>query len=507
MLKRSKITKLNNNLDGSGDVIGSLRIESDFEMRLRRDLEYKKNKDEALLNPDRYLSGSAPKNNNQMMCTQRTRQIERKTIYKVMNEPALKSGKKEDSMLFYFAVLYAHASIKSVEVYHSVPQVKYCDISVSQGELLVSDDSLGRKNVADCVVNLKDAYGLRNRTDVKVILDQLKEMGFIRYSCLGKSRSTKGMLYKVKIKNKEKFFSKHASYAQPYPKIGYVLLPTEELLKLLKPSTKTRLSKADAFLDLWTHTYTTDPSIAGSMAVPVTAFAWEKSGVSDPRFQLQDIADRWGMSKSAARRLLVKFADAGLISYYTWENRTERNGYLVVPHDFCKTAFETEMDPYMRTPYSMSLTIDAAVFRVKNMDELVSDEYFSYNAENAVYHGNRKELHDLDPFFGDIDRIGSIQTKKVLKEEYDKMTVGVKNSYEKILAITEYNPVYIEKQVAAETEEPETTAAATMPASAFAAVWEKVLSALSIFAPADWENLLLPNTRVCFCSGAPPGAG
>ncbi len=143
------------------------------------------------------------------------------------------------------------------------------------------------------IVGLKSILGVKSRTVALETMDKLQELGYLQYSLNSK---TKKLTYKISdwvVKCSGAGCMDGAVYAtEGY---GFLCLPRNITQRLADKNYI--FDEADAWLDLWCHTVSEDPSNAFSFLAPAVQFRYEGALLT-----LEKLGQRWGWEKTKVWR-------------------------------------------------------------------------------------------------------------------------------------------------------------------------------------------------------------
>lgn len=214
-----------------------------------------------------------------------------------------------DSGLYYYTVLCSYVNFRTS--YRRIEGISY---TVFPGEWFCG---------------LKELTGqFRTRTQQQTlgILNALQERGLIHYTLLGRGRVIKYEILDWKRHNTV------LDYNCPCQKdTGFFFLPVSTAMELASSG---RCSEMDAVLDLWLSTVYNDGQIQGSEVGPVV---YLRNGTGSPLVNSSELAQRWGVSKSTAWRMLKKLDGLGYISLLSFPGR---KGSVIYLRGYLSTMFQ-----------------------------------------------------------------------------------------------------------------------------------------------------------------------
>jgi len=179
------------------------------------------------------------------------------------------------------------------------------------------------------------------------ILDYLQKQQYITYS-----RHAGGNLVKFKITGWEKF-NTVLDYNAPCQKdTGFFFFPVSKANELIRMG---KCSELDIVLDLWIHTVYNEEQVRGSDVGPVVYF---RNCTGDPFVSYNEMAERWGISKSTAGRILNKLAEQ---DYLTLVPCTGRRGSVIYLNNYLSTMFDISDVMIDKEEVAMTLNINIRV--------------------------------------------------------------------------------------------------------------------------------------------------
>lgn len=193
------------------------------------------------------------------------------------------------------------------------------------------------------VEELTKTLRFRFRRQTLDALEILQGENLIQYSMLGR-----GDLVKYKIVN----WHRHNTvldYNCPCQKeTGFFFLPVTTATELVSAE---KCSEMDILLDLWISAVYQDDQVQGSFNGPVAYF---RNGTGCPLVSYSELAQRWGLSKATAGRILRKLEKAGYISMFTFPGR---HGTAIYLQNYLSTMFQISDIMVDKDEVAMSLCI------------------------------------------------------------------------------------------------------------------------------------------------------
>ena len=230
--------------------------------------------------------------------------------------------------LFCYTVLCSYANFRTS--YLRVDGISY---TIYPGEWICRVDELTK------------ALRFRFHRQTLEVLEILQGENRIQYSLLGR-----GNLVKYKIVN----WHRHNTvldYNCPCQKeTGFFFLPVTTATELVSAE---KCSEMDILLDLWISAVYQDDQVQGSFNGPVAYF---RNGTGSPLASYSELAQRWGLSKATAGRILRKLERSGHISLFTFPGR---HGTAIYLQNYLSTMFQISDVMVDKDEVAMSLCIRA----------------------------------------------------------------------------------------------------------------------------------------------------
>ena len=288
--------------------------------------------------------------------------------------------------------------------------------------------------------NPKNILGVKNEDELRCVLNDMVGMHLLTYKILKRYEHN---VYRISLNtdllwlNEEPVPGQYAFYTNS----GFILLRRHAVHRLLRLYQNGRkVSTVDMFLDMWMHCTVNDPLVAGSFVMPVVKFAYNEiqagCHVSDPRISLEQLAERWGVSKATVSRRLSDFAKKGWINYYKAENALERDskGILVTIPRFCGMRYTKKEHVVTDPPMPSARTAFLAVEVHKNGDEsyhFLSDDLIRYIQTAKCICNESVKLADLDVFYPVMDHLNGLDNRIYLpKDMVERLDHPVKKKKE-----------------------------------------------------------------------------
>jgi len=213
------------------------------------------------------------------------------------------------SGLFYYTVLCSYTNFRTS--YRYLDGISY---TVYPGEWVCS------------IKELSAWFRTRFHHQVFSILDELQKKNLISYLVLGHKKAIK-----YKIRN-WKEHNTVLDYNCPCQKdTGFFFMPVATAAELIGSG---RCSEMDVVLDLWISTIYNNNQVQGSDIGPVV---YLRNGTGCPLVTYQELAARWGLSKTTTGRLLKKLNQMDYISLTAFPGRT---GSVIYLRNYLSTMFQ-----------------------------------------------------------------------------------------------------------------------------------------------------------------------
>ncbi|MDR2909133.1 MAG: MarR family transcriptional regulator [Oscillospiraceae bacterium] len=234
------------------------------------------------------------------------------------------------SGLFYFTVLCSYANFRTS--YKRIGGINY---PVYPGEWVCKAGEI------------TEWFRIRFQWQAIAILDKLREQHLITYTRLGR-----GHVIKFKIKG-WRHFNTILDYNAPCQKdTGFFFLPVSKAAEIVSAE---RCSEMDIVLDLWMNTVYNDEQVQGSEAGPVV---YMRNGTGSPLTGYAELAQRWGLSKATAGRILKKLEQQEYITLLSFPGR---HGSVICLNDYLSTMFRISDVMIDKEEIAMSLNIKTSV--------------------------------------------------------------------------------------------------------------------------------------------------
>lgn len=150
------------------------------------------------------------------------------------------------------------------------------------------------------IVGLKGILGVRSRSQALATLDRLSALGYLQYTL---DTCTKKLTYQLTdwvVKCSGEACMEGTVYATEG--FGFLCLPRSITQRLAEE--QYIFDEADAWLDLWCHTVSEDPSNAFSFMAPAVQY-----GRCGAILTLEKLGQRWGWEKTKVWRFFKKHGD------------------------------------------------------------------------------------------------------------------------------------------------------------------------------------------------------
>lgn len=254
--------------------------------------------------------------------------IYRQLIQYLIKDPNIRSG--GSSGLFYYTVLCCYANFRTS--YKRIDGISY---TVYPGEWI-------------CRANeLKENLRCKTFKQVIEILQSLQNRHYIKYSILGR-----GKIIKFKVINWCKT-NRVLDYNAPCQKeTGFFFLPISVANELVSYG---KCSEMDAVLDLWINTIYNDDQVKGSETGPIV---YIRNGTGNPLLSCEELAQRWGISKSTVSRYLNKLKKEDYITTICFQGTY---GSAIYVKRYLSTMFEISDVLVDKQELAMALNIEINV--------------------------------------------------------------------------------------------------------------------------------------------------
>lgn len=254
--------------------------------------------------------------------------IYRQLIQYLIKDPNIRSG--GSSGLFYYTVLCCYANFRTS--YKRIDGISY---TVYPGEWI-------------CRLNeLKENLRCKTVKQAIEILQSLQNRHYIKFSILGR-----GKIIKFKVINWCKT-NRVLDYNAPCQKeTGFFFLPISVANELVSYG---KCSEMDAVLDLWINTIYNDEQVKGSETGPIV---YIRNGTGNPLLSCEELAQRWGISKSTVSRYLNKLKKEDYITTICFQGT---HGSAIYVKRYLSTMFEISDVLVDKQELAMALNIEINV--------------------------------------------------------------------------------------------------------------------------------------------------
>lgn len=254
--------------------------------------------------------------------------IYRQLIQYLIKDPNIRSG--GSSGLFYYTVLCCYANFRT-----SYKRIEGISYTVYPGEWI-------------CRANeLKENLRCKTFKQVIEILQSLQNRHYIKYSILGR-----GKIIKFKVINWCKT-NRVLDYNAPCQKeTGFFFLPISVANEIVSYG---KCSEMDAVLDLWINTIYNDDQVKGSETGPIV---YIRNGTGNPLLSCEELAQRWGISKSTVSRYLNKLKKEDYITTICFQGT---HGSAIYVRRYLSTMFEISDVLVDKQELAMALNIEINV--------------------------------------------------------------------------------------------------------------------------------------------------
>lgn len=254
--------------------------------------------------------------------------VYRQFIRNLMDDRGIRTS--GGSGLFYYTVLCSYANFRTS--YRRIDGISY---TVYPGEWICT------------LKELSGWFRTRFQRQAVSILNELQERHLISYLSLGR-----GKVIKYKIRD-WKTHNTVLDYNCPCQKdTGFFFMPVVTATELVSAG---RCSEMDIMLDLWLSAIYNDSQVQGSELGPVV---YLRNGTGSPLVTYSEAADRWGISKTTAGRILKKLARLDYISLISFPGKT---GSVIYLRGYLSTMFQISDVLIDKDEVAMSLNINVTL--------------------------------------------------------------------------------------------------------------------------------------------------
>lgn len=278
--------------------------------------------------------------------------IYRQLIQYLIKDPNIRIG--GSSGLFYYTVLCCYANFRTS--YKRIDGISY---TVYPGEWICR------------ISEFKEYWRCKTIKQVMEIFNDLRDRYLITYCLLGR-----GKLIKFRVKNWCKT-NRVLDYNAPCQKeTGFFFLPISVANELVSFG---KCSEMDAMLDLWINTIYNDEQVKGSDVGPIV---YIRNGTGNPLLSCEELAQRWGISKSTVSRYLNKLKTEDYIMTVNFQGT---HGTAIYVKRYLSTMFEISDVLIDKQELAMALNIDIKVpDSIDNYEEELPDNISVSKELNSV---------------------------------------------------------------------------------------------------------------------------
>jgi hypothetical protein len=178
-------------------------------------------------------------------------------------------------------------------------------------------------------------------------LEYLQRQQYITFS-----RHARGQLVKFHITDWELFNTALSGDGLCHKESGFFFLPIAKANELVQLG---KCSELDIVLDLWMQAVYNEDRVRGSELGPVVYY---RNYTGDPFVSYNELAQRWGLSKSTAGRVLNLLAE---LDYLTLIPCTGRRGTVIYLNHYLSTMFEISDVMIDKEEVAMTLHVNVKV--------------------------------------------------------------------------------------------------------------------------------------------------
>ena len=237
---------------------------------------------------------------------------------------------KGGSGLFYFTALCSYANFRP-----SNRRIEGTSYALMPGEWICR------------LSEVTQWFRMRYQWQALAELEYLQRQQYITFS-----RHARGQLVKFHITDWELFNTVPGCDGPCRKESGFFFLPVAKANELVKLG---RCSELDIVLDLWMQTVYNEDRVRGSELGPVVYY---RNCTGDPFASYNELAQRWGVSKSTAGRVLNQLAEQ---DYLTLVPCTGRRGTVIYLNHYLSTMFEISDVMIDKEEVAMTLHVNVKV--------------------------------------------------------------------------------------------------------------------------------------------------
>ena len=213
------------------------------------------------------------------------------------------------SGLFYFTALCSYANFRP-----SYRRIEGTSYALTPGEWICR------------LSEITQWFRMKLQWQALAVLEYLQRQRYITFS-----RHAHGQLVKFHITDWELFNTALNCDGPCQKESGFFFIPIAKANELVKLG---RCSELDIVLDLWMQTVYNENLVRGSELGPVVYY---RNCTGDPFVSYNELAQRWGLSKSTVCRILNQLAEQ---DYLTLIPCTGRRGTVIYLNHYLSTMFE-----------------------------------------------------------------------------------------------------------------------------------------------------------------------
>lgn len=254
--------------------------------------------------------------------------IYRQFIRSLMEDRSIRTS--GGSGLFYYVTLCSYANFRTS--YRRLDGISY---TIYPGEWVCR------------LKELRNWFRVCFQYQAVSILEELQKQHLIAYSLIGR-----GNIVKFRIKG----WRQHNTvldYNAPCQKdSGFFFIPVSTAAEIISMG---KCSEMDCLLDLWINTVYNDEQVQGSDLGPVV---YMRNGTGNPLLSYTELAERWGLSKATAGRILKRMEALGYLSLVSFQGN---RGSVIYLQSYLSTMFQIADVMVDKEEVAMALSIRVAL--------------------------------------------------------------------------------------------------------------------------------------------------
>ena len=237
---------------------------------------------------------------------------------------------RRGSGLFYFTALCSYANFRP-----SCRRIEGTSYALTPGEWICR------------LSEITQWFRTKYQWQALAALEYLQKQQYITFS-----RHARGQLVKFHITDWELFNTAISCDGLCQKESGFFFIPIAKANELVKLG---KCSEMDIVLDLWMQTVYNEDLVRGSELGPVVYY---RNYTGDPFVSYNELAQRWGLSKSTAGRVLNQLAEQ---DYLTLIPCTGRRGTVIYLNHYLSTMFEISDVMIDKEEVAMTLHVNVKV--------------------------------------------------------------------------------------------------------------------------------------------------